>query len=115
MSRKTNEAIAKITEESTALGDALSQQIEEHLTEICITDAVADKILAQPDLIKKIGEKLTKEAKSKAKKTSGGSFYYMSPLEAYQMIEEFCGITADDKAAQKKTVQFEQILIEDLI
>lgn len=115
MSRKTNEAIAKITEESMKLGDPLSRQIEEHLTEICITDAIADKILGKTDLIKQLGEKLTKVAKDKAKKTSGSSFYYMSPLEAYQLIEEFCGITAEDKAAPKKRIDFEQIMIEDLI
>lgn len=41
-----NSAIAKITEEALSIKDAFSQMIEEHLTDICKTDAVATKLLS---------------------------------------------------------------------
>ena len=42
-----NSAIAKITEEALSIKDAFSQMIEEYLTDICKTDAVATKLLAE--------------------------------------------------------------------
>lgn len=41
-----NSAIAKITEEALSIKDAFSQMIEEHLTDICNTDAVATKLFS---------------------------------------------------------------------
>lgn len=47
-----NSAIAKITEEALSIKDAFSQMIEEHLTDICKTDAVATKLLAENKSLK---------------------------------------------------------------
>ena len=40
-----NKAIEKLTKEMMKLNNPFAQAIEEHLTEICTSDAVADKIL----------------------------------------------------------------------
>lgn len=63
-----NSAIAKITEEALSIKDAFSQMIEEHLTDICNTDAVATKLLAENKSLKAFCEDMWKEARSKVSK-----------------------------------------------
>ena len=42
-----DKAIEKLTKEMMKLNNPFAQAIEEHLTEICTSDAVADKILQE--------------------------------------------------------------------
>ena len=47
-----NKAIEKLTKEMMKLNNPFAQAIEEHLTEICTSDAVADKILQEGKSLK---------------------------------------------------------------
>ena len=40
-----NKAIAKITDEMMKMDDPLAQMIEEHLTKMCTTQSIAEKLL----------------------------------------------------------------------
>ena len=42
-----DKAIEKLTKEMMKLNNTFAQEIEEHLTEICTSDAVAEKILQE--------------------------------------------------------------------
>ena len=88
-----NSAIAKITEEALSIRDAFSQMIEEHLTDICNTDAVATKLLAENKSLKAFCEDMWKEARSKSTKCAAGSGAYISDKECFEKAEAYYEIT----------------------
>lgn len=92
-----NSAIAKITEEALSIKDAFSQMIEEHLTDICKTDAVATKLLAENKSLKAFCEDMWKEAKSRSTKCAAGSGAYISDQECFEMAETYYEIAEEDK------------------
>ena len=47
-----DKAIAKLTQEMMEANDPVIQMIEEHLTEVCTTDEIAEKILAEGKTLK---------------------------------------------------------------
>lgn len=92
-----NSAIAKITEEALSIKDAFSQMIEEHLTDICKTDAVATKLLAENKSLKAFCDEMWKEARRKSTKCAAGSGAYISDQECFEKAEAYYEITVDDK------------------
>ena len=61
-----DKAIAKLAQEMMEANDPVIQMIEEHLTEVCITDEIAEKILADGTFIQCRGEyncSMTEEVK----------------------------------------------------
>ena len=98
-----DDAIAKITEEMMA--DAVDgkpkaeiQAIEEMLTNICTTDAIAEKLLADEKSLQGAYDALFKEAKDNS---NGKNVVCISPQKAQQIIEKYYGITDNDKADQR--------------
>ena len=98
-----NSAIAKITEEALSIKDAFSQMIEEHLTDICKTDAVATKLLAENKSLKAFCEDMWKEARNKSTKCAAGSGAYTSDKECFEKAEAYYEITEEDKRTKNTT------------
>lgn len=99
MSKKTDEAIAKITAEALEINNSFAIFIEEHLTSICTTDKVAGKLLAEDKKLKDFCKKCESEARERARKQGGGFQINGLPDQEYKdMVESFYGITADDKS-----------------
>lgn len=98
-----NSAIAKITEEALSIKDAFSQMIEEHLTDICKTDAVATKLLAENKSLKAFCEDMWKEARSKSTKCAAGRGAYISDKECFEKAEAYYEITEEDKRTKNTT------------
>ena len=96
---KIDEAIAKITEEAMAVGHPYAIFLEEHLTSICTSETVAEKLMSPEKNLKKhvqdiITEK-RKEAEKNRKGNTGGAG--LSDEEAYRRVEEYYGIRVEDK------------------
>lgn len=93
MSERTDRAIAKITDEMMKLDDPVARGVEEHLTDICTNDIIAEKLLAENKTVKGACDALWGEANKRRK---GGRAFI--PLEeAFAIIEKYFGITEDDK------------------
>lgn len=92
-----NKAIAKITDEMMKMDDPLAQLIEEHLTEVCKTDQVAERLLDPKKSLKQIHKMLWDEARKRKK---GGGAYIPEP-EIYDMVDKYYGITEGSKPAAK--------------
>lgn len=93
MSKKTDRAIAKITDEMMKLEDSIAQGVEEHLTDICTNDIIAGKILSKEKTVEGACEALWEAARKRKK----GNSAYIAPEEAFAIIEEYFGINEDDK------------------
>lgn len=85
-----NKAIAKITEEAMAINDPVAFGIEEHLTGMCTSNAVARKILAEGKSLKAIYDKVWAEARKR--RTGGKNCVFIPPAEVYAMIDDYYGI-----------------------
>jgi hypothetical protein len=90
---KTNEAIEKITKEMMEANDPLFQAVEEHLTEICTNDQVADCILQEGKTLKGAVDILWNEAK----KLQKNSRACIRSDMAFDMVEKYYGIAPDMK------------------
>lgn len=89
-----DKAIEKITKEAMAIDDPVAFAIEEHLTEMCTSNSVAMKILAEDKKLKDVYDALWKEA-SKRKK---GNRAFIPPAEAFEIIDKYYGITSQASA-----------------
>lgn len=97
MSQKTDAAIAKMTKECEHHGHLVP--FEEYLTSICITDAVADKILEE----KKTLQGSFDAMKKVAMKRKVGDCAYIPPEEGFEIIRDYFEITdADLKGAKPR-------------
>lgn len=96
---KIDEAIAKITAEAMEMGNPYATFIEEHLTEICTNDRVAEKLLAKDKSLKEHIEDVINQMREKAKKNKKGNVGCagISDSDAYQKAEEYYGIQQKDK------------------
>ena len=61
-----DKAIEKLTKEMMKLNNPFAQAIEEHLTEICTSDAVAEKILQEGKSLKAACDSIREVAKKNA-------------------------------------------------
>ena len=94
-----DKAIAKITQEAMKIDDPMAFAIEEYLTKMCTTNAVAEKLLAKDKSLKAIYNKIWAEAKKRRK----GSCAFIPPEEVYNMVDEYYGLTR--KAAAPKAAE----------
>lgn len=109
---KRDAAVAKITKEATDMNNRFAIFIEEYLTSICTTDAVADKLLGSSKELKDFCKKCEDDARKEARKQGSGlQINGLPDAEYYAMVEEYYGITADDKS----TVSGKVINIMDLL
>ena len=88
-----NKAIEKLTKEMMKLNDSFAQAIEEHLTEICTSDAVAEKILQEGKSLKGACDSI----REVAKKNAVGGVGAVSDENAYRMAEEYYEINRAEK------------------
>lgn len=101
---KQDKAIAHITEQmmkkaKDGVPQPEIQAIEEMLTEICTTDAVAEKLLEDGKDVQGAYDALFKEAKDNR---DGKNVVCIPPHKAQQIIEQYYGITDDDKAGSNR-------------
>ena len=89
MSKKTDEAIAKLTAECE--GKDYLIPFEEYLTSIC-NDAVAEKILKEDKTLEDCFKKMKEVARSRQKNGCA----YIPPEEGFGIIREYYEITESD-------------------
>lgn len=70
---------------------------EEYLTEICTTDEIAEKILAEDKSL----EGCFKHMESIARGRKTGNFAYIPPEEGFRIIRQYYGIDEDAKAEEE--------------
>lgn len=102
----TDKAKSKITEEAMAINDPVAFGIEEHLTEICTSSAVAAKILAEDKKLKEIYDKVWAEARKRKK----GQCAFIPPAEVYAMVDEYYGIDQSASSAPRAAVNHVDVL-----
>lgn len=90
-----DKAIARVTEQMMKIDTPHAVAVEEHLTSICTTEAVALKLLDDKKSLQGFLDELLKEARKRAK----GNVAYIAPDEVYQMAEDYYGITEADKSS----------------
>ncbi|WP_338547799.1 Cas9 inhibitor AcrIIA9 family protein [Emergencia sp. JLR.KK010] len=89
MSKKTDDAIAKITAECE--GKEYLIPFEEYLTSIC-NDAVAEKILKDDKKLEDCFKKMKEVARSRQKNGCA----YIPNEEGFEIIRDYYGITCTD-------------------
>lgn len=94
-----NEAIKKLTEEAMADGSSAFREIEEHLTNLCKTNDVAEKILVDGKTIKGAYELIERRAEEMAKGKTGRVKICVSPSEGFDIVDDYFGIN-DIKAGK---------------
>lgn len=96
-----NEAIAKITDEMMKNpNDGAIVAIEEYLTSICTTEAIAGKLLTEGKTLKGALGVMESEA---TKRKSGSMCVCISADEGFQIVEKYFEIMPEDKAAISKS------------
>lgn len=106
-----NKAIAKITDEMMQLDDPFATFIEEYLTSICTTEAVAEKLLDPKKSLKEFTRNVTAEFKAKAAEKKQAEVAIGAPDEYfYERVREYFEI--DHKMQKEKR---EKIDILDLM
>lgn len=103
-----DKAIAKITDEATKINSPVAFAIEEHLTELCTTNAVAEKLLAEDKTLKGAYDLVWKEAKRRAKDRCA----YIPPEEVWDIVEKYYGI--DNAGTKKKPKKAEADMVDVL-
>ena len=88
-----DKAIKKLTEEMMKLDEPFSRAIEEHLTEICTNNDVAEKILQEGKTLKGACESV----KNIARKNQKNGVGCVSDSEAYRIVEEYFNISVIKK------------------
>ena len=95
-----DKAIAKITGEMMKIDTPLAIGIEEHLTEVCKSENVAEKLLDEGKSLKACCDKVTAEARKRAK----NNVYAFPSEEVYAMVDEYYGISNVPEPAKKINV-----------
>ena len=89
-------AIAHITEQMMADSEnSAIRCIEEHLTGLCMTDTVAEKLLVPGKTLKGA----LSEIESTAKQISRRGVVCVPPDEGFRIVERYYGIDGSDKTA----------------
>lgn len=105
MENLKDKAIAKITEEALKINNAFSIFIEEHLTNICTTNEVAQKLLVEDKNLADFCKKCEAEARERAKAQGGGfQINGLPDAEYFEMAEEYYNITPEDKKQRSQNV-----------
>jgi hypothetical protein len=98
-----NKAIEKITKEAMELDHPFGFFIEEHLTEICTSNAVAEKLLAEDKSLREFFKKVTDHARSEAGKTRKNNVgcWGAPDAEFFRQVEEYYGIDSKPAATSR--------------
>ena len=93
-----DKAIAKITEEAMKIDDPVAFAIEEHLTQLCTSNTVAEKLLAEDKSLKQAYDNVWAEARKRKK----GNCAYIPPEEDYEMVDKYYGLDQTGRKLAKK-------------
>ena len=85
-----DKAIAKLTQEMMEANDPVIQMIEEHLTEVCTTDEIAEKILAEGKTLKGALEEIENAARERRK--GHKSCICVSDAEGFRITDKYFDI-----------------------
>lgn len=85
-----DKAIAKLTREMMEANDPAIQTIEEHLTEVCTTGEIAEKILAEGKTLKGALKEIENTARER--QTRNGSCVCISDTEGFRITDEYFDI-----------------------
>ena len=111
-----NKAIAKITDEMMKLDNSFAQFIEEYLTSICTTDAVAEKLLDPEKSLKTFVTEIIKEQRKIARGQGTGTQVVGAPdTYFYEKVEAYYDITEADKSSMATTSKKDIIDITDFL
>lgn len=100
-----DKAIEKITKEAMDMNDPFAFFIEEHLTEMCTSNAVAEKILADGKSIKSIANRIRNQMEKEAKDANPGkrSAWWGAPdAKLLKMVDEYYGLNQETTAPEQK-------------
>ena len=98
MSELLDKAIAHITDQAMEIDHPFAIFIEEHLTNICTTEAVANKLLDESKSLKEFCKNQEDEMREQAKKKGSGlQCAGLSDAEFYSRAEAYYCITEEDK------------------
>ena len=96
-----DKAIAKITDEMMKSENPAIRHIEEHLTNLCTGEAVAEKILAPEKTLKGAYEAMKKEARKMA---GDSGEICISDEEGFRIVDEYFGIRPAESGTKKINV-----------
>ena len=105
-----DKAIARITDEMMKINTPLARYIEEHLTEICTNEKVAEKLLNKEKTLKKICNDVIAEAG----KHKSGNVGMISDADVLQMARDYYGITSEDMSAGPAEAEADRVDVLDL-
>ena len=88
MSTKTDRAIAKITDEAMKINNPIAIALEEHLTQKCTSDTVADLLLAEDKQLRKI----IGDIRAEARKQAQDGCAEIPDEEVYAMVDRYYGL-----------------------
>ena len=109
MSEKIEKAIAHITKEMMKNQNNLTiVRIEEHLTNLCTNDNIAEKLLKDDKSLKGAVDAMMKKARNR----TTGSCACLTDEEGFSIVEEYYGITDTDKTFSKKTFEHIDVLAD---
>ena len=100
-----DKAIEKITKEAMDMNDPFAFFIEEHLTNACTSNAVAEKLLADDKSIKKIATRIRTQMEKEAKEANPGkrSAWWGAPdAKLLKMVDEYYGLDQATTAPEQK-------------
>lgn len=98
MNELINSAIAHITRQAMEVNNPFATFIEEHLTSICTTEDIANKLLCESKDLKEFCKKQADEMKEKAKKGGAGLQCAGLPdAEFCARAESYYNIIGNDK------------------
>ena len=110
-----NKAIEKLTKEMMKLNDPFAQAIEEHLTEICTSNAAAEQIESTRQENEAMAQRV-KELEAKIDNVSNESLMLFKPKvdqlqKIYQECQEAAAETPDPGKTKAALVQIMEALI----
>ena len=86
-----DKAIAKLTREMMEANDPAIQTIEEHLTEVCTTDEIAEKILAEGKTLKGALKEIENVARERQK--GNGGCVCVTDADGFLITDKYFDIT----------------------
>ena len=109
-----NKAIEKITKEAMDMNDPFAFFIEEHLTEMCTSDAVAEKLLAEDKSVRKIANQIRNKMEKEAKEANPGkrcAWWGAPDAVLLKEVDDYYGLGSRNQTASKPS---ERVDILDL-
>lgn len=93
-----DKAIKHITDQAIDINEPLTTMIEEHLTEICNNEEIANKLLNEKKTLKQLNKNIWNTAKQRKQ----GNCAYIPDAEIYETVEEYYNIIDTEKNTEQR-------------